>query len=74
MDFEIDTKNVEKFAPDKGDSQFLNKNFDLDKDVIKKSKNRKKIVSKEEFTKLLQKMKLEREIVEQRIQELKEYM
>lgn len=32
MDFEIDNKNVEKFAPGKEDGKFLNKNFDLDKD------------------------------------------
>lgn len=53
MDFEIDNKNVEKFAPGKEDGKFLNKNFDLDKDQIKKSKHTKRVVSKEEYNKIL---------------------
>ena len=53
VDLEIDNKNVEKFAPGQEDSQFLKKNFDLDNDKLKKSKHTKRVVSKEEFHKIL---------------------
>lgn len=55
-------------------NDFLARNFDVDNNNIKKTNTKKKIIEKEEYTKLLQKIKMEREIVEQRIQELKEYM
>lgn len=74
IDLEVDTKNVEKFIMENKNNDFLARNFDVDNNNIKKTNTKKKIIEKEEYTKLLQKIKMEREIVEQRIQELKEYM
>lgn len=48
-------------------NDFLARNFDVDNNNIKKTNTKKKIIEKEEYTKLLQKIKMEREIVEQRI-------
>lgn len=74
IDLEVDPKNVDKFLMDSKNNDFLNKNFDVNNQNGKKTTTKKKVIEKEEYTKLLQKIKMEREIVEQRIQELKEYM
>lgn len=74
MNLEIDTKNINKFLMNKDNDDFLKKNFDLDKNVVKKSKRHLTTKQREEFLQVLKKMKMERQILESRIQDLKELM
>lgn len=74
IDLEVDFNNVNKFKfEDKGDNNFLEKNFGLNKDAMKQIKNTSN-TSNFNKEKIVQKLKIEREIVEQRIMELKEYL
>ena len=70
----MDLKNVGKFDHLKPDERFLDKNFNVNKQLIKKGKEQVKTSSTMKKDKIVQKLKIEREIVEQRIKELKEYL
>lgn len=74
IDLEVDLHNVNKFQyENQGDGNFLEKNFGVDKDALKHIKTTKSTTTFNK-EKILQKLKIEREIVEQRITELKEYL
>ena len=75
IDIEITGRNIDKFQVDSNSALMKNK-FGVSKDLIKNAQKNLKEVHSNTFnkTKILQKLKIEREIVEQRLKELQEFI
>lgn len=73
INFEVDKDNVNKFQFEGKDPKFLEKFFKINKDALKQGQSS---TQNTDFNKqkILQKLKIEREIVEQRILELKNFL